>query len=140
MKYVWAFGILAAAAVSTGCNTNPPQVAQVPPPPALVSAPADIIVPVQVEDPAASANTGLQVPASQQQVQFNEPAPQPTYIAPEPAPVSAQPSIYTIKDGDNLWQIAKKVYGDGQKWVDIKAANPGLNENRLIPGKKINLP
>ncbi|QQE11930.1 LysM peptidoglycan-binding domain-containing protein [Planctomycetota bacterium] len=139
MKYVWALGILATAAASVGCNTNPPQVAQVPPPPAIVSAPTDIIVPVQVEDPSAAANTGLQVPASQQ-VQFTEPAPQPTYTAPEPAPTRSRASSYIIKDGDNLWQIAIRVYGDGQKWTDIKAANPGLNENRLIPGKKINLP
>jgi len=47
---------------------------------------------------------------------------------------------YTIKKGDNLYTIAKKRYGSGNDYKKILAANPGLNENRLVPGKTITLP
>ncbi len=47
---------------------------------------------------------------------------------------------YTIKKGDNLYTIAKKRYGSGNDYKKILAANPGLNENRLVPGKTIVLP
>ena len=47
---------------------------------------------------------------------------------------------YTLKKGDNLYTIAKKKYGNGNDYKKILAANPGLNENRLVPGKTITLP
>ncbi len=31
---------------------------------------------------------------------------------------------YTVKKGDNLWNIAKKYYGDGRQWRKILEANP----------------
>jgi nucleoid-associated protein YgaU len=67
------------------------------------------------------------------------PAPQvaPAPVAPAP---SAAPVTYTVKQGDNLWQIAKAHYGDGQKWKQIVDANPGLNPDKLPVGKKIVLP
>ncbi len=42
------------------------------------------------------------------------------------ADVAAEGSLgnYTVKGGDNLWNIAKKYYGDGRKWRVILAANP----------------
>src|SRR5688500_9129485 len=65
---------------------------------------------------------------------------------PPPAPVqqaapSQQPAAagksYTIKPGDNLWNIAKEVYGDGTKYQRILDANPGLNPDNMKPGTKI---
>lgn len=47
---------------------------------------------------------------------------------------------YTIQKGDTLWTIAVKVYGNGQRWQDIAAANPNANPNRLIVGQKLTLP
>lgn len=51
-----------------------------------------------------------------------------------------KPMSYTIKKGDTLWSIAKKYLGDGQRWRDIVAANPGLVPAKLRVGQKITLP
>ena len=47
---------------------------------------------------------------------------------------------YTIQKGDTLWSIATSVYGNGQRWQDIAAANPSVNPNRLIVGQQLTLP
>jgi nucleoid-associated protein YgaU len=47
---------------------------------------------------------------------------------------------YTIQKGDTLFRIAKDQYGDGRKWQQIAAANPGLNANAIKVGQKIVLP
>ena len=73
--------------------------------------------------------------------------------APEPAPAPAKPKAaapsppavpsartYTIKPGDNLWNISKEVYGDGTKYPRIIEANPGLNPDNMKPGTKIVIP
>ncbi len=49
-------------------------------------------------------------------------------------------STYVVQKKDTLWSIAKKVYGDGQRWKDIVEANPGLNPRKLHTGQKLNLP
>ena len=54
---------------------------------------------------------------------------------------SATPgSTYQVKKGDTLWSIAARVYGKGQRWKDIAAANPGIDPNRVKSGQVINLP
>jgi nucleoid-associated protein YgaU len=47
---------------------------------------------------------------------------------------------YTIQKGDTLFSISKKMLGEGKRWPDIKAMNPGLEESRLPVGKTINIP
>lgn len=71
-----------------------------------------------------------------------DPAPPPMV---EPARVDevvepAEPATYTIQRGDTLWSIAQRVYGDGQRWRDIIAVNPGLDATRLRVGQQIVLP
>lgn len=41
---------------------------------------------------------------------------------------------YTVKSGDNLWDIAVKLYGDGTKNAQIKSLN-GLNSDVIQPGQ-----
>ena len=57
--------------------------------------------------------------------------------------VQKSDGTYTVQSGDNLWNIAKDVYGDGTKWVDIYNANkdqikdPNLiyaDQNLVTPG------
>ena len=68
------------------------------------------------------------------------PTPQkPTPPKPTPQP-AATGRTYTIKPGDNLWNIAKEVYGDGTKYQRILDANPGLNPDNMKPGTKITIP
>lgn len=48
------------------------------------------------------------------------------------------PKTYTIKSGDSLSLIAKKIYGDTGKWNDLFAANKsviGSNPNLIKPGQ-----
>ncbi len=37
---------------------------------------------------------------------------------------------YTVARGDSLWDVARRVYGDGSRYVDVFAANRG----RVMPG------
>ena len=55
------------------------------------------------------------------------PAPEPE-PAPEPAPAPAA-GTYTVKSGDCLWRIAKRVYNDGTKWQIIYKANTKILKN-----------
>jgi nucleoid-associated protein YgaU len=58
----------------------------------------------------------------------------PTYSAPLAS------TNYTVRQGDTLWSIAARHYGNGQKWRDVVAANPGISESRLPVGRTIVLP
>jgi len=49
-------------------------------------------------------------------------------------------NTYTIVQGDTLYGIAMKHYGDARSAQIIEAANPGLNPNALRIGEKILLP
>lgn len=60
--------------------------------------------------------------------------------APPPAPPAAAGRGYTIKPGDNLWNISKEMYGGGTKYQRILDANPGLNPDNMKPGTRIVIP
>ncbi len=65
------------------------------------------------------------------------PAPLPEITAapaPKPAPT------YTVMKTDTLWSIAKRRLGNGQRWKDIVAENPGLDPGKLMPGQTLRLP
>lgn len=47
------------------------------------------------------------------------------------------PKTYTVKAGDCLWNIAKKVYGDGSKFTQIYSANQSVIDPR---NQKYNMP
>jgi len=47
---------------------------------------------------------------------------------------------YTVKKGDRIWDIAKRLYDDPDMWLEILAANPGLDSTAMPVGKKIRLP
>lgn len=65
------------------------------------------------------------------------PPPPPTRGTPPPATGGR---THTIAESDSLWAIAMKYYDDGSLWPRIKAANPGLDENRLLVGQTIVIP
>jgi nucleoid-associated protein YgaU len=45
-----------------------------------------------------------------------------------------------VRRGDTLWSIAQRTYGDGKRWRDIAAANPGIEPTRLKVGQTLVLP
>jgi len=58
-------------------------------------------------------------------------------------PGVAGSSNYTVKRGDALWRIAARTYGNknaDRMLNEIKAANPGLDADRLKEGQRIVLP
>jgi len=51
-----------------------------------------------------------------------------------------RPGKHIIAEDDNLWSLAMHYYDDGSLWPTIKAANPGLDENKLPIGQEIIIP
>ncbi|UVI32091.1 LysM peptidoglycan-binding domain-containing protein [Paenibacillus spongiae] len=49
------------------------------------------------------------------------------------------PKTYTIVSGDTLYVIAKKFYGDGNKWKELKQRNNIVDERKLKVGQVIKL-
>lgn len=47
---------------------------------------------------------------------------------------------YVVQEGDYLWQIAVRAYGDGYKWTAISQANNLTNPDFLEVGQKLTLP
>jgi nucleoid-associated protein YgaU len=54
----------------------------------------------------------------------------------------AQGQTYTVKKGDSLSKIAKRVYGDAQQWRKIHEANRDIidNPDLIYPGQVLKLP
>lgn len=60
-----------------------------------------------------------------------------------PTPVGQQPKTVTVGRGDTLFKIAKRLWGDGEKWRDLCNHNFGGNKrqcDRLSVGQVINIP
>jgi 5'-nucleotidase len=61
-------------------------------------------------------------------------------VAAAPASTAAAPSTYTIKRGDNFWNIAKQVYGNGFDWKKLAEANPKMIAMKLPIGSEMKIP
>jgi hypothetical protein len=49
------------------------------------------------------------------------------------------PKTYTVKAGDNLWNIAKKMMNDGNKCYEIAKANNISDPSKIYPGQVLRL-
>ena len=59
--------------------------------------------------------------------------------AEEPAPEAV---FHTVDNGDTLWAVSKKAYGDGSKHMKIFEANkPMLSDpDKIYPGQVLRIP
>ena len=73
--------------------------------------------------------------------QQDRPTAQAQTTAPAPDPASA-PRSYTVKSGDSLSGISRKVYGTPSRWIDIYQANRDRlsSENALKVGQDLRIP
>ena len=62
-----------------------------------------------------------------------------TPATPSPSP-TADASVHTVEQGDNFSTLAKKFLGDGNLYLLVQQANPGVDSSRLKIGQKVNIP
>ena len=61
----------------------------------------------------------------------------------EAASETPQKTTYTVKPGDNLWAISKKLLGSGSRYTELYEANKsiiGSNPNLIYPGQTFTIP
>lgn len=59
-------------------------------------------------------------------------------IVPDPSP-TPEPTKYIVKEGDTLWDICVKFYGDGTKYAEVATKNGITNPDLIYPGQVIYL-
>ena len=50
------------------------------------------------------------------------------------------PGSHVVAPGDNFWDIAEKIYGDGFKWKGLSEANPEYKPEALPVGVTLKVP
>lgn len=88
-----------------------------------------LMIPVLSNTPTPVQDTTLQVPSTIPEV-IQAPSEIQNTMDISSAGEKISGATYTVKAGDDLWDIAVRAYGDGYKWTDIASANnladPGL--------------
>lgn len=51
-----------------------------------------------------------------------------------------QQQVHVVKRGEWLWNLAEHYLGDGSRWKEIAAANPGIDPDRLAVGQRLIIP
>ena len=54
--------------------------------------------------------------------------------------VEREPQVHVVKRGEWLWTLAEQYLGEGSRWTEIAAANPGIDPDRLAVGQHLNIP
>ena len=57
---------------------------------------------------------------------------------PEPIP-TPEPTKYVVQEGDTLWDICVRFYGDGTKYAEVATKNGIVNPDLIYPGQVIKL-
>ena len=57
-------------------------------------------------------------------------------------PAAAEAEFALVQDGDTLWGISERAYGNGARYTEILAANREVIEDPdlILPGQKIRIP
>jgi hypothetical protein len=96
-------------------------------------------LPPTEDGPGPVYGPGPEPPPTQAAPPVTQPPPAAQSVA---APAPAQQRYYTVKRGDNLWNIAKAYYGNGAQYVRIFNANRNRisNPNLIQPGWVLLIP
>ncbi len=145
-----------AAPAATEPATAEPEPAVAPAAPEAPAAPAEPAAatpaaePAEAPAPATPEATTEPAPAAPAPTPAPEPAPEPAPAVPTMVAVSVGDpdaerfgaGMAIIRRGDNLWTIARRVYGEGVKYSTIYQANTGQirDPNRIYPGQVFQLP
>jgi len=132
MRHTFLIGLFAGTVVLAGCN-NQEQAQLTPVPPPAETGYGDL--PTGYTDPQPIATDPQPLVIEQPQVITATDGGNWDYSTPTDAS-----ETYTIVKGDTLYAIAKRHYGDGNRWKDILNANPGIQPKRLMVGQEITLP
>jgi 5'-nucleotidase/UDP-sugar diphosphatase len=91
--------------------------------------------------PGASAETKPAEPAATEAPKAPQAAAKPaTETAAAAQAANHHPETYTIKRGDNFWDIAEQVYGKGIEWKKLAEANPEMKVMKLPIGAEMKVP
>ncbi|PYE41701.1 5'-nucleotidase [Rhizobium sp. PP-F2F-G20b] len=124
-----------AAPATPPATTSPATAPAAPAPTPATPEPATPAAPVAPAPVAPAPAT----PAPETAPAPTEPAaPAPTTL--EPATTAPAETRHVVVKGDTLWDIAKSVYGDGEKWKTIAGANGNPVPERLHVGTELTLP
>ena len=89
--------------------------------------------------------TKLQIPEKQEEVAQASPTGEAqvstdsaTQQVPQGERITAD--TYTIKEGDTLWDISIRAYGDGYRWPELAQVNAIQNPDLIYPGNTLKLP
>lgn len=104
--------------------------------PAAPAAQAEVKVPVRTGMELALPTTGPKVEGAPAMAKVEMKA----EVKPEMKPADGAAKTHMIVAGDNLWNLAKSYYGDGQKWKMIADANPGTVVRNLVIGSQLAIP
>jgi nucleoid-associated protein YgaU len=63
-----------------------------------------------------------------------------TPVAAAPAAPTGGGTTHVVQPGETMWKIAMRHYGNGQRYRDIIAANPGIDPAKMQIGQRLVLP
>jgi 5'-nucleotidase/UDP-sugar diphosphatase len=131
----------ATAAAAPAEATEAPKAAEAAPAaePAPAAPEAEVKLP---ELPAASSEIAAAAPKVETPPTTEAPAAKPAApeVAAAPTAEPAAPDTHVVVAGDNLWDIAEKIYGDGFKWKILSEANPQYTPKKLPVGATLKVP
>ena len=82
----------------------------------------------------------LKIPGVERKIATVTVSPTPTAMGNLNQPQKGQAKTYTVKAGEDLWDIAIKVYNNGYRWTDIAKANKLTNPSVIHSGNVLRLP
>lgn len=95
------------------------------------------ISPAQTAAPTAMQPTVTAQPSQPVSIMAPTAVPQPTITSTQPKITGGS---YKVVEGDTLWDISIRAYGDGYRWVELARVNNLVNPDLIFVGTNLRLP